>query len=67
MREECAEHVRLGARKEPNRGGMSTILVGGDQVDGVGIVELVDLVLAVDDRHVPAEQVDEQALAGGEH
>jgi len=46
---------------------MSTILVGGDQVDGVGIVELVDLVLAVDDRHVPAEQVDEQALAGGEH
>ncbi len=46
---------------------MAAIVLGDDQVDRIGIVELVDLVLAIDDWYVPAEQVDEKALAVGEH
>lgn len=46
---------------------MSAVFVGSDQVDGVDIVELIDLVVAIDDRHVPAKQVDEEALAVGKH
>ena len=67
MGEQGAEHMRLRAREEPDRGCMASIVVSGDQIDGMGIVELVDLVLPIDDRHVPAKQVDEQPLAIGEH
>ena len=41
--------------------------IGKDQVARVRVVELVDLVGVVDDRHIPSEQVDEHRLSGGEH
>ena len=46
---------------------MVTIVTGDNEIDGMGIVELVDLVSAVDHRHLPAEQVDEEPLAVSEH
>ncbi len=46
---------------------MPAVIVGDDQVDRIGIVELVYLVLTIDHRDVPAEQVDEEALAVDEH
>src|SRR3546814_14832565 len=33
----------------------------------MGVVELVDLILSVDHRHIPTEQVDEEAFAISEH
>jgi hypothetical protein len=41
--------------------------IGDDHIDGVIIVKLVDFILSFDHRHLPAEQVDEEALAIGEH
>jgi hypothetical protein len=37
------------------------------EVTGVDVVELVDLVLSVEDRHVPFEQIDENRFAGRKH
>lgn len=41
--------------------------IGTDDVDGVLCIELVDLKPAIDDRHVPAEQVYEKMLPVDEH
>ena len=46
---------------------MPALVVCDDQVKRIGIVELIHLVLVIDHRHVPAEQVDEETLAVGEH
>lgn len=67
MREEGAEHVRLGGRKEADRRGVAAIILGCNEVDRMDVVELIDLVLVLDDRHVPAEQVDEKPLPVGKH
>jgi len=59
--------MRLCTREEPDRRCMAAVIVRRDQVDGVSIVELVDLIQAIDDRDVPAEEIDEQSLTIGEH
>ena len=46
---------------------MAAILVRHDQIGGVLVVELVDLEAVLEHRHVPFEQVDEDALARLEH
>src|SRR3546814_16633911 len=44
-----------------------TTLFRSDDVDRLRPIELVDLKTTIDHRHIPAEQVDEEALAVGEH
>lgn len=41
--------------------------LGNYDIDGIGGIELVDLIMPVDNRHIPSEQIDEQALAISEH
>jgi transposase len=43
------------------------VLADGGYSNAQAVVELVDLVTAVADRHVPPQQVNEHALARGEH
>src|SRR3546814_19216897 len=54
MLEECTQHVRTSARKQPDRCRVPAVIVRDDQVDRVDIVELVYLVLAVDYGYVPS-------------
>jgi hypothetical protein len=56
-----------GAWEQSDRRLVRTIVIGDDQVDRIGSVELVHLIPAIDDRHLPSEQVHEEALAVGEH
>ena len=53
--------------EEPDRGGAEPFLVRNDQVNRVRVVELVDIIRAVDHRDVPTEQVNEEAFAVCEH
>ncbi len=46
---------------------MPAVVVRDDQVERIGVVELVDFVLIIHHRHVPAEKIDEETLAVGEH
>ncbi len=46
---------------------MTLVAIGEDQVAGIFVIELVDLVAAVEDGNVPLEQVDEHRLARSEH
>lgn len=67
MRKEQTEHMWLGSREQPYRCLMLALWISIDHVASVGIVELVDFILAGDDGHVASEEIDEQALAVGEH
>src|SRR3546814_1728740 len=46
---------------------MTSLPVGQDQITGMDVIELVDLEATGEHRHVPAEQIDEHALARLEH
>ena len=46
---------------------MCAAIIGGNDVYRAGRVELVDLEPALDDWHVPPEQVDEKTFPIGEH
>src|SRR4051812_19304843 len=46
---------------------MPVILVGQDQIPRMFVIELVDLVPAIEHRQVPFEQIDEDGFARGEH
>jgi hypothetical protein len=46
---------------------MASVRAGDDQIGGLLIVELVDLVTAVHDRHVPFQEIDEDSFARLEH
>src|SRR3546814_9864357 len=67
MREYLAKHMRASGRHQPDRGLVLASRVRADDVDRLRPIELVDLKTTIDNRHIPAEKVDEEALAGGEH
>src|SRR3546814_16613426 len=67
MREYLAKHMRASGRHQPDRGLVLASRVRADDVDRLRPIELVDLKTTIDHRHIPAEQVDEEALAVGEH
>lgn len=46
---------------------MPSRLVGKNDIAGVLVVELVDFEPAVDDRHLPSEEINEHRLTRGEH
>ena len=46
---------------------MIALMVAQHHIGGALRVELVDLVLTIDHRHLPAEQIDEDFLARPEH
>ncbi len=46
---------------------MVAIFIGDDQIGRVAIVELVDLEPAVEHRHIPFQEIDEDPLAILEH
>jgi len=46
---------------------VAPIIAQQDQIAGMIVVELVDLVAAVTNRHVPFQEIDEHALTRGEH
>src|SRR3546814_14119955 len=66
MREYLAKHMRASGRHQPDRGLVLASRVRADDVDRLRPIELVDLKTTIDHRHIPAEQVDEEALAVGE-
>src|SRR3546814_8553519 len=67
MREYLAKHMRASGRHQPDRGLVLASRARADDVDRLRPIELVDLKTTIDHRHIPAEQVDEEALAVGEH
>src|SRR3546814_7269569 len=67
MRKQRTQHMRLAGREQAQRRFVLAVIVRRNQIDGMGVVELVDLILSVDHRHIPTEQVDEEAFAISEH
>src|SRR3546814_21193644 len=61
----CSSELR--GRHQPDRGLVLASRVRADDVDRLRPIELVDPKTTIDHRHIPAEQVDEEALAVGEH
>src|SRR3546814_4619098 len=55
--------MRLAGREQAQRRFVLAVIVRRNQIDGMGVVELVVLILSVDHRHIPTEQVDEEAFA----
>ena len=64
---EAVEDMWARGGQQPRRGEMASVAVGEHQIGRVGVVELVDLIGAVDHRHIPFEQIDEDGFARGEH
>src|SRR3546814_14300498 len=60
MRKQRTQHMRLAGREQAQRRFVLAVIVRRNQIDGMGVVELVDLILSVDHRHIPTEQVDEE-------
>src|SRR3546814_1800672 len=46
---------------------MTVAAIGENQIARILVIELVDLVAAFEDRHVPFEQIDEHRFARREH
>ena len=67
LREQAVENMGPCGAQEPGGAGMAAPFVGNDQIGRIAVVELVDLVAALDDRDVPAEKIDEDLLAPLEH
>src|SRR3546814_18051726 len=67
MREYLAKHMRASGRHQPDRGLVLASRVRADDVDRLRPIELVALKTTIDHRPNPDEQVDEQALATGQH
>src|SRR3546814_11348729 len=67
MRKQRTQHMRLAGREQAQRRFVLAVIVRRNQIDGMGVVELVDLILSVDQRHIPTEQVVEEAFAISEH
>src|SRR3546814_4468269 len=67
MRKQRTQHMRLAGREQAQRRFVLAVIVRRNQIDGMGVVELVDLILSVDHRHIPTEQVDEEAFRSEEH
>ena len=63
MLENRPHHVRPVRGQEPEGGGMLPVLASQDDVDGALGVELVQFIPSLDHRHVPSEEIDEEALA----
>ena len=57
MRKQRIEHVRAGAGAQSDRGFVLARSIGGDHIDCMLVIELVDLILTVNNWHGPAEQI----------
>src|SRR3546814_2482155 len=67
LRVERAENVWAPRVEQTCRAEMTSLPVGQDQITGMDVIELVDLEATGEHRHVPAEQIDEHALARLKH
>src|SRR3546814_8728618 len=64
---EFAENVRAPRVQQTRRSEMTSLPVSEDQITGMDVIELVDLEAPGEHRHVPAEQIHENAFARLEH